>query len=131
MSVVHKHTSLNKVFVDQQSYLSKMGALNYLAQFTAPQLLYSLSAVAQKCAKPTKMDEYNVDRIFRYLRDSVHDGIAFFPGDIQLMGYVDSAHNCYPDGRAHYGYTFSLGPDDGSFFAVSRKMKLCTLSSLN
>ena len=48
---------------------------------------------------------------------------------MQLVCYVDAAHNCHPDGRGHYGFSFSLGRRDGAFYARSKKMSLTTLSS--
>jgi hypothetical protein len=42
---------------------------------------------------------------------------------------VDSSFNLYHDGKCHYGYSFTLGIGDATFFSVSRRMKVQPLSS--
>ena len=49
--------------------------------------------------------------------------------DFRLVCHVDASYNCYSDGKSHYGYCFSLGDDNGSFYCKSAKMKMVTLSS--
>ena len=70
-----------------------------------------------------------VKRILKYIRSTADYGVVFQPGKVKLVCYVDSSHNTYADGHGHYGYTFSLGDGDGVFHAVSKKLKLVTLSS--
>jgi len=70
-----------------------------------------------------------LQRILRYLASTPEVGLTFSPGPITLYCSVDASHNCYQDGKGHYGYSFSLGPHDGAFFACSKKLKLVTLSS--
>ena len=116
--------------VDQNYYLSLVGGLNYLAQYTRPDLLYAVSAVAQKCSAPTIRDLNAVKRIFRYINFTKHLGIKYSRDQpIELIGCVDASHNQYDDGRGHYGYSFCLGNGNGSFNAKSSKLKLNTLSS--
>jgi hypothetical protein len=115
--------------IDQREYLMVVGGLNYLAQYTRPDILYAMSIVAQRCSCPTVGDMRKVQRILRYIENTVDYGLQFNPGNVTLRCHVDAAHNCYEDGRGHYGYSFSLGVNDGSFFAKSKKMKLTTLSS--
>jgi len=115
--------------VDQTTYLQMVGALNFLAQCTRADMLYSLSMVAQECAHPTGRDRRRVQRIFEYLANTQDYGICFEPGPIQLSCWVDASFNCYADGKGHFGYGFSLGLNDAMFYAKSQKMKLVTLSS--
>jgi hypothetical protein len=129
MSTVDQHASNSQDPIDSITYLRIVGGINYLAQFTRPDLLYPLSRAAQHCANPTKHDMRLVKRILKYIRCTHDYGVVFQPGKIELVCYVDSSHNYYPDGHGHYGYTFSLGEGDGVFHAVSKKMKLITLSS--
>jgi hypothetical protein len=119
----------DKTPYDIESYLRMVGALNYLAQCTRPDLLYCLSIVAQRCAKPTNRDKRMVQRIFHYLETTQDFGLCFEPGPIKLQCWVDASFNCYPDGKGHYGYGFSLGGNDALFYSKSSKMKLVTLSS--
>ena len=129
MGVVNAKRPDDKVRVDQRHYLRLVGALNFLAQFTRPDILFAVSCVAQRCASPTRGDLRKVIRIFRYLSATIDYGITFSPGPVDLHCYVDAAHNVYEDGKGHYGYSFSLGQGDGTFFAKSKKFKLVTLSS--
>jgi hypothetical protein len=115
--------------IDQTLYLRIVGSINFLAQYTRPDLLYAMSIAAQHCSNPTKRDLRIVSRILLYIAATPDYGITFTSGPIKLYCYCDSAHNCYSDGKGHYGYSCSLGLQDGAFFAASKKMKLTTLSS--
>ena len=88
-----------------------------------------MSIVAQRCSAPTQADMAILQRVLRYLASTPEVGLTFSPGPITLHCSVDASHNCYNDGKGHYGYAFSLGPLDGAFFACSKKIKLVTLSS--
>lgn len=116
--------------VDITLYLQRVGALNFLAQMSRPDILYAISKVAQQCANPTKKDMKAVDRIFRYIKNTRNNCLYFNnDNDLNLTVYVDAAYNSNPDAKGHFGYSFSLGRGNGSFLAKSGKMKLTTLSS--
>jgi hypothetical protein len=115
--------------VDYIEYLRNVGGINHLVQYTRPDLSFAFSFVAQRSSRPTKYDWNLCLRILRYIARTLDVGLVFEPGPIALECFVDAAHNCYPDGRGHYGYCFRLGRDDGAFFGVSKKLKLTTLSS--
>lgn len=120
----------NKITVDKQNYLKLVGLINYLAIYTRPDLLYSLSFVAQAGSNPTQADLQRVKRIIRHIATTKHFGLIFnTDDDFQLNGHVDASYNQYKDGKGHYGFTFSIGKNNASFTAKSSKMKLVTLSS--
>ena len=130
MAVDQTFNDMDQKPVDKTNYLSLVGLLNYLAMYTRPDLLYSLSRVAQACSMPTNADLRRVHRIFRYVQATKNQGITYTcDRDFSLRCYVDASFNCYDDGRSHYGYTFSLGKSNGSFYAKSAKMKTIPLSS--
>ena len=129
MAVIDSEREGDSTPVDQRDYLMVVGGLNYLAQYTRPDLLFAMSIVAQKCSMPTLGDMRMVRRILKYIESTPDYGLRYCPGKVELFCHVDAAHNCYDDARGHYGYSFSLGRYDGSFFATSKKMKLTTLSS--
>jgi hypothetical protein len=112
--------------VDKTVYLERIGMLNYLAVLTRSDILYAVSRCAQQCSKPTRLDLRKVNRVFYYLNGTKDYGIKFKKGDIVLFGWVDASHQQYRDGKGHFGYCFSLGKDDGVFYARSQKMKLIT-----
>jgi hypothetical protein len=120
----------DEIRVDQTEYLTLVGALSHIAQYTRPDILFAVSCAAQQCSKPKHGDMKAVLRIFQYLTCTLDLGIRYSSGgDMNLVGSVDASHNQYEDGRGHYGYSFSLGRGNGSFDAKSSKMKLNTLSS--
>ena len=122
-------TSEQTEYVDKTYYLKLVGLINYLAIHTRPDLLYLLSKVAQQCSQPTIIDQQNVKRFIRYISMKTNVGIAYnCDDDYQLICYVDSSYNSYIDGKFHYGLTFSLGEQNGSFYAKSQK-SLIRLSS--
>jgi hypothetical protein len=63
--------------VEVELYLSYIGALNYLAQFTRPDIMFALSLCAQKCRHPTKRDLRKVIRIFCYIAGTKSHGLRF------------------------------------------------------
>ena len=115
--------------VDFIEYLRMVGGINHLVQYTRPDIAYAFSFVAQRSARPTVYDWNLCVRILRYIARTLDAGLVFEPGPVNLECFVDASHNCYPDGRGHYGYCFCLGRGDGAFFAVSKKLKLTTLRS--
>jgi len=115
--------------VEVELYLSYIGALNYLAQFTRPDIMFALSLCAQKCRHPTKRDLRKVIRIFCYIAGTKSHGLRFARGAVVLWGHVDSSHNSYDDAKGHMGYCFALGETDAAFYCKSAKLKLTTLSS--
>lgn len=118
------------VKVDKTNYLKLVGLINYLASYTRPDLLYSLSRVAQACSNPSEADLIRVKRIIRHIIATKHKGITFTcDDDFNLYCHVDASYNCYADGKGHYGYTFSIGKYNGSFYAKSSKIRVVALSS--
>jgi hypothetical protein len=116
--------------VSKHDYLELLGKINYLAVLTRGDILYALSRCAQRCSKPTRGDMNRLKRVCRYVNCTRHVGLIFVKDNkIELRCYVDGSHGCYEDGKGHFGYCFSLGPDDGCFYARSQKMKIVTLSS--
>jgi hypothetical protein len=58
----------DNILVDKNKYLSYVGLINYLACYSRPDLLYSLSRVAQRCSNPNRSDMRRVIHIFRFIR---------------------------------------------------------------
>jgi hypothetical protein len=108
--------------VDITEYLKAVGGLNYLAINTRPDLLYSLSQIASKCAAPTQRDWRHVLRVFQYVASTIKTGLKFNPGKVYMHGYVDASYN-------QYGYCFMLGKNDAAFYSVSKRMRVQPLSS--
>jgi hypothetical protein len=108
--------------VDITEYLKAVGGLNYLAINTRPDLLYSLSQVASKCAAPTRRDWRHLMRVFMYVSSTIEFGLRFNTGKVFLHGYVDASYNQYGDGKGSFGYCFMLSKGDAAFYSVSKRM---------
>ena len=124
------NNKFDNIPVDKTHYLKLVGLINYLASYTRPDLLYSLSRVAQACSNPTESDLIRVKRIIRHISETRSYGITYdISDDFLIYVYVDASYNCYADGKGHYGYTICIGRYNGSIFAKSSKMKIIALSS--
>ena len=102
--------------------MSLVGLLYNLVILTRPDLLYSLSRVAQATSNPTESDLLKVsskDYGFTYSSNN----------DFKLYCNVDAIYNCYEDRKSPYGYTISLGKQNGPYCAKSAKISLVCMSS--
>jgi hypothetical protein len=94
---------------DPHGYRSLVGALHYLT-FTRPDISFSVHQVCQYMAAPTTTHLAAAKRILRYLRGTLHHGIAFTPGPLQLSAYTDADWAGDPDDRrSTSGYLVYLG----------------------
>ena len=116
--------------VDKLEYMRLVGMINYLAIYTRPDLLYSLSIVSQASNNPTQRDLLRVKRIFRYILQTKDKHLIFTQSTtMDVLCYVDASHNSYKNGRAHYGFAFMFGEGNAVFCVKSTKLKIVTLSS--
>jgi hypothetical protein len=94
---------------DPHGYRSLVGALHYLT-FTRPDISFSVHQVCQYMSAPTTIHLAAAKRILRYLRGTLHHGIAFTPGPLQLSAYTDADWAGDPDDRrSTSGYLVYLG----------------------
>ena len=61
------------------SYRSVVGKLNYIAQCTHPELMYSVNSCARFSSNPRKEHGEALEYIAKYLKDHVDDGIQLTP----------------------------------------------------
>ena len=116
--------------VDYLEYLSYVGAVNFLSTRTRPNLLYAMSRLAQQCSHPTLRDMKRVEKMFKHINGTMNQCIVFAPGgDLEFHAYVDASHNCYGDGKGHYGYAIFLGEGTAACSTKSAKIKIVTQSS--
>uniref|UniRef100_A0A2N9HE34 Integrase catalytic domain-containing protein n=1 Tax=Fagus sylvatica TaxID=28930 RepID=A0A2N9HE34_FAGSY len=94
---------------DPHGYRSLVGALHYLT-FTRLDISFSVHQVCQYMSAPTTIHLAAAKRILRYLRGTLHHGIAFTPGPLQLSAYTDADWAGDPDDRrSTFGYLVYLG----------------------
>jgi hypothetical protein len=116
---------------DKTKYLQLLGSLSYLANHTRPDILYAVNVCAQKSSVPCVSDYKALIRILGYIKDTKNYCLQYDKNidDMKLYCYVDASHNCYEDGKGHFGFTLRLGKHNGSFYTKSNKLRMVTLSS--
>lgn len=109
-------------------YGSAVGSLNYVAVMTRPDISYALSVVSRYSSNPSAPHVKAVIRIFRYLKGTIDEGIVYYLGGGEYLGYCDSDYAGLSDGRrSTTGWVFYMygGPISWS----SKRQEVVTLSS--
>ena len=91
------------------SYLSAIGALMYLANYTRTDIAFSVNLLARYSSAPTKRHWNGIKHILRYLRGTSDMGLfnskAMEP---QLLGYADVGYLLGPHkARSQKGHIFT------------------------
>ena len=101
------------VIKDRDLYREQVGSLNYLANWTRPDISYACSELSRFMSNPGKPHLEAAKRVFRYLKGTSSFGLEFRNRDAaqtnQLWGYVDAdwAGNV-DDRRSTSGYVLML-----------------------
>ena len=70
-------------------YLSAIGVLMYLANYTQPDIAFSVNLLARYCSTPTKRHWNEIKHILRYLRGTSDMGLFYSKAmEPQLLGYA-------------------------------------------
>ena len=111
-------------------YKGIIGALNYLALMTRPDISFAMSVLASKCNAPTMGDVRRVKYLFRFVMNTRHKGLNFkHDEDFQLHAWADASYATRDEARSQSGYCYSLGAGNAAFYSKSTKQQLVTLSS--
>ncbi|KAM2834994.1 hypothetical protein PS2_031958 [Malus domestica] len=111
-----------RILEPQVPYLSAIGALLYLAQFTRPYISFAVNLLARCSNAPTRRHWTSVKDIFRYLKGTT-DLSLFYPNessnsaspyapkiDSRLIGYADSGYlSDLHKAHSQMGYVFTVG----------------------
>ena len=74
-------------------YLSAIGALMYLANYTRPDIAFSINLLARYNPAPTKRHWNGIKHILRYLSGTSDMGLFYSKAmEPQLLGYVDARY---------------------------------------
>ena len=115
---------------ENNDYRKIIGLLMHAAIHTRPDILYAVSYLATKLAKPTAYDRKQAIRVVKYLAGTPTLGLTFSSnGPIELFGYVDASYLAHPDAKGHSGMSFTIGEDNAAFYSRSFKQKLVGRSS--
>ena len=78
-------------------YLSAIGALFYLTNFTRLDIAFAVNLLARFSASPTRRHWNDIKHIFRYLQGSQDLGLLFTRNqDMTLIGYSDGGYMSDP-----------------------------------
>jgi hypothetical protein len=91
-------------FSNIERYQSAVGALQYAAQFSRPDIAVAVRAAAQKVVSPSLDDWSLVKRIFLYLSNTPDYGIVYSRGaSLTLSAYSDASWADDPESRRSVG----------------------------
>jgi hypothetical protein len=115
----------------KQAFESIMGALNWIAGMTRPDISYAAHRLSRHLAKPTKDHIQAATRVIRYLAKTTDIGIHYGPHETHngtLRGYSDSSwHDDADNGRSTAAYVYKLW--NGPISWRSKQEPLVALSS--
>lgn len=116
--------------IDPTWYRGVVGAINYAAIMTRPDLLFAMSILSAHTQAPTKLQQRMVKRVMKYVVGTKDQKLTFKADeDWQLVAWADASFATRENARSQSGYCFALGADNASFHAKSQKQNLVTLSS--
>ena len=93
------------------SYLSAIGALMYLANYTQPDIAFLVNLLARYSSAPTKRHWNEIKHILIYLRGT-SDMVLFYSKAMEprLLGYANAGYLSDPHkARSQTGYIFTYG----------------------
>ena len=105
-------------------YLSAIGALMYLANYTRPDIAFSVNLLARYSSAPTKRHWNGIKHVLRYLRGTC-DMRLFYSKTLepQLFGYANAGYLSDPHkARSQTGYIFTYGNTAISWRSVKQTM---------
>ena len=105
-------------------YLSAIGALMYLANYTRPNIIFSVNLLARYNSAPTKRHWNEIKYRLRYLC-GISDMRLFYSKAMepQLLGYADAGYLSNPHkARSQTGYIFTYGNTAISWRSVKQTM---------
>nr|GFA19090.1 retrovirus-related Pol polyprotein from transposon TNT 1-94 [Tanacetum cinerariifolium] len=128
MATKHLDADLCETPIDQTKYQSMVRALMYLIA-SRPDIVHATCYCARYQAKPTEKHLTAVERIFQYLKDTIHMGL-WYPKDtgFELTGFSYSDHaGCLNSCKSTSGGIQFLGGD--KLVSWSSKKQDCTSMS--
>ena len=108
-------------------YREAVGALNWAALATRPDIAFAVSAVARFAANPGPAHWEAVKRIFRYLKGTRDLWLTYGEASSPLEGYADADGSMSEDRRAISGYAFLI--DGGAVSWSSKRQEIVSLST--
>ena len=103
-------------------YVSAIGALMYLANYTRPDIAFSVNLFVRYSSAPTKRHWNGIKHILRYLRGTSYMGLFYSKAmEPQLLGYANAGYLSDPHkARSQTGYIFTYGNTPISWRSVKQ-----------
>jgi hypothetical protein len=108
-------------------YCEAVGALNWAALASRPDIVFAVATVACFSANPGMVHWNTVKRIFRYLAGTCDLWLSYGEMCCTLVGYADADGSMSEDRRAITGYAFLI--DGGAVSWSSKKQEIVSLST--
>ena len=105
-------------------YLSAIGALMYLENYTRPDIAFSVNLLARYSSAPTKRHWNGIKHILRYLRGTSDMRLFYSKAmEPQLLSYADAGYLSDPHkAPSQTGYIFTYGNTAISWRSVKQTM---------
>ncbi|WKA13112.1 hypothetical protein VitviT2T_030444 [Vitis vinifera] len=105
-------------------YLSAIGALMYLANYTRSDIAFSANLLARYSFAPTRRHWNDIKHILRYLRGTTNMGLFYSrESKEQLLRYANAGYLSDPHkGRSQIGYVFNCNGTAISWRSVKQTM---------
>jgi hypothetical protein len=126
----HQSTkTIAKPFEDPTKYREAVGALNYLAVCTRPDISYAVSQISKKMQSPNEEDWMLVKRILRYLQRTKNAKLVYHAKPKELVGFSDASYAPNSEDRKSIsGYLFQM--NGAAISWKSKKQPIVSLSSM-
>ena len=108
-------------------YCEAVGALNWAALATRPDIAFAVATVARFAANPGPAHWDAVKRIFRYLSGTCKLWLTYGEASSPLEGYADADGSMAEDCHAISGYAFLI--DGGAVLWSSKRQEIVSLST--
>jgi hypothetical protein len=108
-------------------YREAVGALNWAALATRPDIAFAVATVARFAANPGPAHWEAVKRIYRYLAGTRNLWLSYGETRRTLVGYADADGSMAEDRRAITGYAFLI--DGGAVSWSSKRQEIVSLST--
>jgi hypothetical protein len=108
-------------------YRKAVGALNWAALATHPDITFAISTVARFAASPGPAHWEAIKHIYRYLAGTRELWLSYSETKRTLEGYADADGSMAEDRRAISGYAFLI--DGGAISWSSKRQEIVSLST--
>ena len=100
----------------------------YAAKKARFDALLTASTLTPRVKCPDMNDKRKLDRLLKYLSGTLDHVLILKPrGNLNVVGYIDAAFGCHPDGKSHTGLVVTVG--GATVLCASTKQKIVTKNS--